>query len=559
MQSRFHYHIKNLKNIAHNIVVPFILVASVLLCMSFGPYFYSNPVGYLDPWYYLTYFLNPQISICRWDGLYYTSRLPHILPSALWYQLFQPAFANKICNFSTLLMMTVSLYVFSERRILDAIICSLWVFIPANIASVVWDYPDGTAIAWGIAGLAFCTFQPKKEYQKIQTLQVAAGFCFWSSFTTVNTTIIPIAGICFSTLIFSQKKGLIPLISSWFLGGVISFIIWAFSSKLLGGSFMYFWPQIVQSYWTLTSGHLDSIVSPVSNWLPKRTALLLPFLSVFPSLFFLRKRESPSGSKSNSIVMLSNVITATLLIWVGLIQNRGILETHYQASYWIITFIPAIVIATKILFKTDIQKILLICILGTIFISDWKMRYFALCAIVAAYFSLLFIKKIKEFPKLNCMEIMSVLAQAIAVFSLSFSIELANKDQSLTYAKTNSTKSFNEAVSFLQNLKSQNLLNRSRIRGIFSPQEKEKAYLNSFCSLFLWGSPEAEYSRIMTQKKDVLREDLSPSKVCLFFSNTKIRRNFICQIERSGKHATEKTCFQVNDQIFVSVFEINDN
>jgi hypothetical protein len=77
--------------------------------------------------------------------------------------------------------------------------------------------------------------------------------------------------------------------------------------------------------------------------------------------------------------------------------------------------------------------------------------------------------------------------------------------------------------------------------------------------LFLWGSPEAEYSRIMTQKKDVLREDLSPSKVCLFFSNTKIRSNFICQIKSSGKHATEKACFQVNDQIFVSVFEINDN
>jgi hypothetical protein len=132
--------------------------AGSLLFLLFGPYTNFGGAGFLDPWFYTGYFTNFAYMMHHYGQNYFVSRLPWIIPGLLAFRAAPPETASVLLNAAIVTVSLIALY-WAVRwhygRAPAVLACCALATNPYFISTVSWDYPDGPAIAYAFAGLAF--------------------------------------------------------------------------------------------------------------------------------------------------------------------------------------------------------------------------------------------------------------------------------------------------------------------------------------------------------------------------------------------------------------------
>jgi hypothetical protein len=134
-----------------------VLVLIPLIMAAINTNWLYSPIGYIDPWYNVGYFLHYGDSAFR-NGLYKEARLSWILPGWILYHIFPPLAANFVLHVGSLLIATLALYFALARLIapefafLSAVI--LTVYFPFH-GSGGWDYQStGSGMFYALAVLS---------------------------------------------------------------------------------------------------------------------------------------------------------------------------------------------------------------------------------------------------------------------------------------------------------------------------------------------------------------------------------------------------------------------
>lgn len=130
---------------------------AAMLWMAFGPFVIYPTAGYIDPWFYTGYFTNFHYLVSHLGFTYYVSRLPWILPGRLAFAIASPEVASLLLCGGMVGVSAVSLY-WTVRwyygRTPALLAAVMLITNPYFMSATVWQYPDGPAIAYGLAGLA---------------------------------------------------------------------------------------------------------------------------------------------------------------------------------------------------------------------------------------------------------------------------------------------------------------------------------------------------------------------------------------------------------------------
>jgi hypothetical protein len=134
-----------------------LLSLPILLAALNSSWMYSHR-GYIDPWFYIGYFLHlGAFKATLFPNLYYGSRLPWILPGYLAYQLPSLTAANYVLHFTFYYAATFAIYFVLKRAfgrknaLLGAILFGTH---SAFLASIGWDYVDGAGITYNLLAIA---------------------------------------------------------------------------------------------------------------------------------------------------------------------------------------------------------------------------------------------------------------------------------------------------------------------------------------------------------------------------------------------------------------------
>ena len=128
-----------------------------MLWMAFGPFVIYPPSGFIDPWIYTGYFTNFHYLVALNGFTYYVSRLPSILPGRLAFAVASPEVASLLLCGGIVAVSAGSLYWIVRWYYGRAPAALAVVALGANpyfMSAAVWQYPDGPAIAYAMAGLA---------------------------------------------------------------------------------------------------------------------------------------------------------------------------------------------------------------------------------------------------------------------------------------------------------------------------------------------------------------------------------------------------------------------
>src|SRR5262245_31326259 len=106
---------------------------------------------YLDPWFYVSYFLHLKSQLLAFPQVYFGDRVSYTVPGWLLFKLLGPWLGN--CVFRLLIIYTAifSLY-FAALRLFDRrtalFACALLVVSPYFLIAFGWSYTDGPAMAY---------------------------------------------------------------------------------------------------------------------------------------------------------------------------------------------------------------------------------------------------------------------------------------------------------------------------------------------------------------------------------------------------------------------------
>jgi hypothetical protein len=93
----------------HRNAIMVLAILPVILVAVDRTWIYPRP-DMVDPWMYISYFLDPQLQAARFPGAYHGERLPIILPGALAFSLFPAATAIVVLHFALYYLAVFSLY-----------------------------------------------------------------------------------------------------------------------------------------------------------------------------------------------------------------------------------------------------------------------------------------------------------------------------------------------------------------------------------------------------------------------------------------------------------------
>ena len=356
-----------------------ILLAAILVVQLLGPFARYCPVGFLDSWIYTSYFIDWPDMVSRYSGAYYGTRIPYIAFGALLYKIFAPVVANSLVNMTQTWVICYSVYRIL-RRFYQPAPCLLYALaLSINVGllqPVLWDYPDGPAIAYGFLGLWFC-FAPPVWASGLLGLFIGGAFYACSGHTIMIMGLV-IAPAMLAQVTLAWRQGFRRVVmeqGAIVAGAGAATVIFGVLSVLVGGRFLFFAPQILQVIWTLSNRNYSTWEQPVSVWLPTAYRLLTPagVLLLAGLRYFLRKRLSDRGDAVVPAFTVLLVGSSLLYAYSGLIKNALVLQVFYSSVFLLI---PSLLY------------------LGLLFCGCWQYLegtdYKRLAAIVAGFLVLVF-------------------------------------------------------------------------------------------------------------------------------------------------------------------------
>jgi hypothetical protein len=258
-----------------------LLVPAVLLAAG-NDAFGFDPPGWIDPYVYLGYFWHYPEHLWVFDdnSNYKISRLPWILPGFLVHAALPPVAAARVLAYCTLASAATALYLYLRDAIRDRYIAA---FLSIVLACCTWIHADGWyyhAVAAAGLYLWSCWMATRAASGPNPVIwAAAAGACYAAAAHTHLFLVVfaPLVMLVYWAALDPQERA--PARAMWLTaaasavaGGVALTVVLATINRATGGSWLFFIPQIEQAL--KVSG--DKYWSPVGNWLPTATYLVLP-------------------------------------------------------------------------------------------------------------------------------------------------------------------------------------------------------------------------------------------------------------------------------------------
>jgi len=512
----------------------FLLCSAIVLTQLFGPFGRYPPTGLLDSWIYTSYFIDWHDMVRRYGDLYYGTRVPYIAFGALLYKVFAPAAANFLLNATLTWLISYSIFR-ALRRFFQPIPCLLFALaMSINVAlvqPVIWDYPDGPAIAYGFLGLWFC-FAPPAWARGLLGVFLGGAFYACSGHTLMIMGLVIVPAVL-AQAVWARREGLKRVILELIAigaGAVSSTILFGFVSVAAGGSFLFFWPQINQARWTLSNGNYSNWQQPVATWLPHAYRLLTPAAVVFLAVFrfFLRGSRKTAG---NAIVPAWTVFLlgcAVLYAYFGIVKNALVLQVFYSGVFLLVpTFLFLGFLYCESWQQLNAKQTGRLAVWTVVFLfivleagpyilkqvmaqRIWPFLYLAvLCALVAV--GLLLARNRALAASMALSLCLLVVAELPALADTSIAIEsfpgAFSKQQSDAYAIALDVR---QMISFAGDSRT--------IRFWFDKDEKDLPLFDSLASLYLWGSP-SETGTLIQGTEGQRRQATMPGELLVILSS----------------------------------------
>jgi hypothetical protein len=176
-----------------NETVPFALALlfGMVTFLSVGSRILQN--GTLDAYFYTGLIADYGDIVNRYGATYYATRIAHIMPARALYYLFGFETGYSIHKIALISLAVCSSYCIA-RRFLDswlALVIAAWAaFDPQLIRSYLWDYCDGSGVAYTLAFIAFALHAPTDSSRKSFAFSFTAGMFFGLA---VNCNIVILA------------------------------------------------------------------------------------------------------------------------------------------------------------------------------------------------------------------------------------------------------------------------------------------------------------------------------------------------------------------------------
>jgi hypothetical protein len=294
-----------------------------------------DAVAFLDPWFYLGYFMDPTHHLQAFAGTYYGSRLAWILPGAFAYHVFPPGIATYALHITFEYTALFSLYLTLKNTVgrragvLATILMGSHSYF---LWAIGWDYVDGAAITYLLLALCCLTYAANSARPGWWLLLggAAVGLMLHTQLFLVCLT--PLLGYyyyAFAKREYSKN----PLASSigplaWGFLGITCIL--CIASYLLGGRFLFFMANLNETKLVLSQGNRWRDAS--YGWLPHAMWLVIPAVVALSSTVWLLYRR---GNQPLSFCgfwqrfFLLNLLV--MLLWQLL--GQPVLQFPYYASY----------------------------------------------------------------------------------------------------------------------------------------------------------------------------------------------------------------------------------
>jgi hypothetical protein len=294
---------------------------------------FTSP-DYLDPWFYLGYFLNLPQHMVLFDGSYYNTRLSVILPGYVAYRLLPPLAANYALHLGMYYAGVFSLYLIlaqtvSRRAALLAALCmgGSYFFLRA----VGWDYVDGYGITYlllATLALTRAAHGPPRPVTLIAAGAACAGLVIANAFYVVYLPFLLASHVFFQRS--EPRRNLLVGLFWYTLGGVAFTLLGCLASWKLTGRFWFFVPNFV------IVNQLMAAPNPWSHsplvWLKWADWLVLPVLATLAGLVRLVGLRRQGAVRSSEVYYQVQLATALAMLVVWACRGEPVLQTFYYAS-----------------------------------------------------------------------------------------------------------------------------------------------------------------------------------------------------------------------------------
>jgi hypothetical protein len=315
------------------IVFPAALVAC-LFWLQFGPYASYPLHGYTDPWFYIGYFTDYGRLLHEWGFTYNISRLPWILPGMAMFHLLPPMWANMLLSALVMSASASALFLMVgwHYGIRPAILAvAAMITSPYVVTTVIWQYPDGAAMAYAMAALAVLVRPATKKPWEIA---IGGALLALSGFTNMAAGVMIVSVLAIPVWRFRAH-------AVWILAGVTAATIVLMPiSALISGHWLFFMPQIDQWIYATKNPHwLADMWGTGTGFFVNATRLFLPLSAlVLSGVAFLRRK---AGSLAWS-TWLALLLCCVLYVFQEFVLHGVGLRVHYHTSYILVpTFIAA--------------------------------------------------------------------------------------------------------------------------------------------------------------------------------------------------------------------------
>jgi hypothetical protein len=309
------------------------MAAAILL---FGPYTNYSPPA-VDMWFPTGFFTNFSDMVERFGLTYYqASRLPYVLPGVAIYAIFTPKAANFLLNLASFGTSVSALLVIASRQ-LDrrwslALTC-LFAFNSYLLHANLWDYSDGPAIAYFLAGYAIVASASQRDSHGTLLL---AGACWTSALLTNLVSAILIAPFAFQVLLVPRCTLPVAIRRCVWMaaGALLVFLPLAAISRYLFGLWFFPAPQIDQLLHAAADpDFLPGLWGTGTGWLANAyriAALYGPLIAAIPCLLDRRMRTP-------SFVTTFAVCATGGLLYLGAeLDGKALLRSAYHGTFLLV-------------------------------------------------------------------------------------------------------------------------------------------------------------------------------------------------------------------------------
>jgi hypothetical protein len=291
-----------------------LLVAIPIVLSIINSSWLYTPMGYLDPWYNVGYFLH--YSDPNFLNTYYKiARLSWIIPGFAAYQVFSPLVANYVLHMGCLLVAIVFFFL-AVSRLFDSSIAfatavCFAIFVPFH-GSGGWDYQNAPAGAYYIAAFYFLTVAAESTRMRVPIIVAGAAYACAVHATLSFVNFAPLLAAHFTVLYRRQFSklpswGTLWRAGLWFILGALAVTaLLGIINVAVGRDFLFF--KILLQF----AINFDQ----APYWLPWSSGwfLKVPSLSYMASIF------------ASLIVCASSAI-------LGLIARRDSVALSLQLQY----------------------------------------------------------------------------------------------------------------------------------------------------------------------------------------------------------------------------------